>query len=243
MRSRTLVNLRADVRELCDIPNDDEFVTNANLNERINRSIARLYWKLVQAQGADHYEKSATFTTSAGVNEYSFSAMTPAVTDFARLIQIEISDGTLRRVMQPFMRKEHGQWLEAQVPGGHTVTLYYVPAPVRLTADGDSFDGIAGFEDWVVNDVAIGVAGKEESDTSEFRATKQEIDRQIMGFAASRDASFPKRITDTARGASSQLFSGGIPRYRLMGATGITGAEGAAQKVELAWGRAPWFGY
>lgn len=237
MRTRTLANLRADVRDRADMPNAG-FISDATLNEYINESIATLYGMLVGARGQDYYEKSASFTTVAGQSLYDFASMSPSVTDFGQLISVEITDGTLKRNLKPFMRKEHGRWSEYGIPAGYPVTIYYIPAPARLSADGDVFDGIMGWEEWVVLDATIKALGKEESDVSTWKEERAKIEKQINQLASDRDAGGPERIVDVTRQKDSYMYSGGLPRYRLQGATGV---DGAGQKFQILWGPTPWF--
>src|SRR5689334_5732180 len=103
MRTRTLAQLRDDVRARADMRNST-FITDADINEYINQSIAVLYGKLVGVKGQDYFEKSSSFTTTQGSTLYNLPS------DFWQLISVEIQDGTFKRVMQPFMRKERARW-------------------------------------------------------------------------------------------------------------------------------------
>lgn len=236
MRTRTLANLRADVREWSDMLTST-FISDANMNERLNKSIALLYGKLVAVRGPDYYEKQASFSTTAAKSLYDLSAdMTPTASDFWQLIQVEITDGTFKRAVQPFMRKEGPRWQEYPVPAGYSFNLLYVPAPTRLVNDSDVFDGIAGFEDWAVLDTVIGALAKEENDVSVYMNERAKWQEAIDALASDRDAGWPERIVDVSRRTSPILYNGGVPRYRLRGATGI---DGAGQKLEILWGPMP----
>lgn len=235
MRGRTLAQLRTDVRRRADIVNSD-FISDDELNELINGSIAVLYGKLVGVRGQEYYEKNYIFSTVAG------NALYYLPTDFWQLSSVEIQDGSFRRVIQPFMRVEHARWAQYAVPGGYPITVYYVPAPQRLESDSDFFDGIAGWEEWVVLDAAIKCLQKEESDVSVLAGQKAAVEDAIRGLASERDGGFPERVADMHRQTSPFVFTGGVPRYRLRGATGV---EGAGQHIEILWGPIPndWFGW
>jgi hypothetical protein len=225
----------SDAREYADMPRS-KFVSDPQLINRVNKSIKRLYRKLVAARGQEYYRKSfPTFNTVSGQNLY------PLPSDFFQLISVEITDGTFRRCMQPFMEKEHARWREYSVPGGYPIDIAYVPAPTTLVNPDDAFDGICGFEDWVALDVAIGMLAKEESDTSELKEQRMLIEQEIDELIPERDAGWPERIVDVSRQQGPYVFSGGIPRYRLRGATDISGA---GQSIEILWGPIPgdWFG-
>lgn len=47
----------------------------------------------------------------------------------------------------------------------YSCVIWYLPAPADLVADGDTFDGIAGFEDWVVNRVVMDAMGRDSNAT------------------------------------------------------------------------------
>ncbi|TXH54800.1 MAG: hypothetical protein E6Q97_10100 [Desulfurellales bacterium] len=77
----------------------------------------------------------------------------------------------------------------------HTVTAYVIPsAPVLVNAS-DTFDGINGFEDWVIHDVAIYLKNREESDPSALMAERDRIESEIMTTMGRKHAS-PKRVRD-----------------------------------------------
>lgn len=234
-RSRTLIQLRTDVRELADMPIPD-FISDVALNEYINRAVAKLYGMLVGARGQDYYEKSATFSTVASQALYNFSAMSPTVTDFWQLLAVEITDGTFKRMLQPFMRKEHAKFSEYPVQGGYPITIYYVPSCPRLTLDSDAFDGINGWEEWVVRDATIEALNKEESDVGEHKNRMAQIEHEIQGLAPDRDAQWPNRIVDTSylgRRLNPSSWMGGSPMYRLKGSSTL---DGATPQIELVWG-------
>lgn len=227
--------MRTDVRELADMPNST-FVSDTNLNEYINRGIAKLYGKLVGARGQDYYEKSATFVTTQGTQSYPMSTWTPATTDFWQLLQVEISAGGFKRVMQPFMRKEHAKFSEFSVPGGYTITVYYVPYATRLVNDSDAFDGINGWEEYVIRDATVELLNKEETDVSIHLNRMAQIEKEIEGLASDRDAGWPERIVDVSqrgRRVGASAWMGGSPMYRLHGNSTI---DGASPSLDIIWG-------
>lgn len=231
----TLAQLRADARRHADMVNST-FCSDADFNDYINTGIAELYGRLVAARGQGYYQKEASYTTVGGQPLYALPA------DFWQLVSVEIKDGSYRRVMQPFMQKEHARWAEYSVPGGFSFTMSYIPAPQKLVQDTDVFDGIAGWEHYVVLDAAISALTREESDTTILQGQQNKLLIQIERLAGDRDASWPERIVDASRQISPFVFSGGVPRYRLKGASTITGAD---QNIEILWGPAPndWFGW
>lgn len=64
-------------------------------------------------------------------------------------------------------------------------------------SDATTFDGISGWEEYVVLDAAIKGVVKEESDPSALMAEKEAMRQRIMATAMGRDASLPSRVSDT----------------------------------------------
>ena len=214
-RARTLLQLRADVRVRADAANSTVDLDGV-YDEWINQSAARLYNKLVAARGHAYYQSTYTFTTTAGTTLY---ALPP---DFFELQLAQISVGSAKQAMRPFMLKEASRWSESAPVAGYTVTLRYTPAPQRMVAPGDTFDGIAGWEEWIVLDAAIKALAKEESDVSVLMAQRADIEREIVGMAPNREAQWPDRVIDVERLGGS-LTS--VPMYRL-----------AQDQIEILWG-------
>jgi hypothetical protein len=80
-----------------------------------------------------------------------------------------------------------------------TIKLWYVPAITDLSTDGSTLDGVNGWEEYIVIDVAIKALMKEESDVSALMVAKQQIKERIEKGAMTRDTSFPDRVVDTNR--------------------------------------------
>lgn len=65
-RSRTLADLRADVRERADMVGST-FITDATFNEYINQSAARCQNKFSQAHGHAYQSSTTTWTTTSSL--------------------------------------------------------------------------------------------------------------------------------------------------------------------------------
>lgn len=238
MRTKTLAELRTDVRSIADQPaTGSGFLSDAEINSFINTGIAFLFNKLSLVHGQEYFEADpVTYTTVSGQTKYDLPP------DFWQLNSVEMNDGGFRRALQPFMEKEHARWAQYPVPGGFTFQLRYIPNPPQLKNDTDSFDGLAGWERWVVLYAAIQCLAKEESDTGVLKGEQREVEQLIEAAAPNRDAGWPERIADVYRQTSPFVFGAGVPRYRLRGARGI---DGHGQQLELLWGPIPndWFGW
>lgn len=90
-------------------------------------------------------------------------------------------------------------WLKPRPMGGQIVRLQYVPRMTILVNDDDTFDGVNGWEEYIIIDAAIKALQKEESDTSVLMAQKVAMIQRIEAEAENRDAGSPARVGD-ARG-------------------------------------------
>lgn len=181
-RTRRLDDMRSDIRRAADIGNATVRHPNANLTRIINESIQRLREK-VSDNGHTYYLKSVTGTVAAGASSIDLSG----VADFLRAYALDIQvDGA-------FMPAEEFDLRERNLFGGLGATdpdtgiplfwmlrastielmpkadaaypykLWYLPTWTDLTADSDTFDGVAGWEDWVKWDGCVEIAVRDKN--------------------------------------------------------------------------------
>jgi hypothetical protein len=81
--------------------------------------------------------------------------------------------------------------------GSQLIRLWYIPLPQELTLDTDSFNGINGYEEYVVIDAAIKMRVKEESPVEELLLAKENMRQRILSASAGRDSGEPARVVDT----------------------------------------------
>lgn len=81
--------------------------------------------------------------------------------------------------------------------GGQLLRLWYVPRLVELVEDEDTADGVSGWLEYVIVDVAIKMLNKEESDVSVLLASKNALLKRIESAAENRDAGNPQVVSDT----------------------------------------------
>lgn len=206
-----LQTLRQRARRRADMENST-FVSDAELNQWINASADELYDLLVSKLGDDYFTTLAAFVTAAGVETVALPA------GMLKLLGVELQSGsdwvTLRRYMQternayrsamafagtqPRYRLEGANIRFLPVPSGVLNGRFvYVPARTQLVADADTFDGINGWEEYIVVDAARKCLDKEEGDTSGLQQEKLGLIARIEMAAANRDAGEPNRVTDT----------------------------------------------
>lgn len=86
-------------------------------------------------------------------------------------------------------------------------TTVYVDRPAEATGttsgrqidNPDQWDGINGWEEYVVVDAAIRMMSKEESDPSVLMADRQELEDRLTEIASQRDMGSPKKLQDVSR--------------------------------------------
>ena len=82
------------------------------------------------------------------------------------------------------------------------VKIWYIPYATVLVEDTDTFDGINGWEHYVVLDTAISMLAKEESDTRPLMAERAEIETLIDELSSTRDEGAPWRMERRYQGVS-----------------------------------------
>lgn len=221
-RGNTLAGLRAEVRGRADIENDPHY-TDAEINRFINQSCAALHALLCDVNEG-FFRTQATYPTVAGAETLAVSKdpNTGADNGFYKLINVEINAngvwGKLGRASDEQRTRARGypsapRGYQLRRAQGGTVTLLLVPVPdavysivvtflpsfVDLVADGDLYDGLDGWEEWVVLDAAIKCALKEESSTVDLKAERLAVEGRIRTQMAIPDLDHPPVIRDTER--------------------------------------------
>jgi hypothetical protein len=200
----TLSSLRAQVRDRADMKHTT-FCTDSEINGYINSAYAELYDLLVDAT-EDYYVKSGTISCD-GIND-SFSLPS----DFYKLNGVDYRLGGAAQPMEKFVFEDRNKYINngtiiryrivgskiffKPLPSAQTITLWYTPAITLLSADGDTVDGVNGWEDYIVCDAAMKCLIKEESDVMVFIAEKKDLEKRIEAMSRNRDQGRPDRVTD-----------------------------------------------
>ena len=76
--------------------------------------------------------------------------------------------------------------------------LWYYPSPMKLLLPTDRFDGRAGWDEWIVKDVAIQLLMAEESveQAAALKVVRDEIWQRLQLHAEDREAASPQKIMD-----------------------------------------------
>lgn len=211
----TLANLRTWARQLSDTENDPN-VGDAELTALANRHLTEVYDTLVDAGPADYYAATESITTAAGVTTYALPA------DFRSLLDVYARESATEvRNIPPVGAGERGKYRSPS--GVWTLDVEYIPVAPTLVDDGDTFDGVSGWEELIANLMARDTMIKRESDPSAVMANISRLEGRIASRSRQRDKGHPKRIVDTDEQAARTWPWGyqnnvRVCAYRLRGA-------------------------
>jgi hypothetical protein len=208
--SITLAQLKSQSRDRADMGNS-QFVTDSELTNYINSSIAELHDLLISAYDNDYYVTEYTFNTVAGTSKYNLPA------DFYKIRGIDsLISGTQWENLQPFNFNERNSKLEfdynsnniryrlvgSQImfnpapTGVYSMKLWYIPVAVKLSSDSDTLADLNQFAEYVIVDAAIKMSAKEESDVTVLMAQKAELRRRIEVMGQNRNADKSDSVSD-----------------------------------------------
>lgn len=213
MASVTLTQFIERCRERADMERS-RFISDAELTRYINSSIQELYDLLIASRGENYYITSSSFSTNSGTDTYSLPA------GMLKVMGVDLVKNTNEAyTLKAFRWQERNQNrspyyfnssvnLKYQIRGNdivfspiptdsNTIKLWYVPAFQTLSGGSDSFDGINGWEEYVVIDCAIKMKSKEESPVDELVMAKNDMKARILQASSGRDSTEPARIVDT----------------------------------------------
>lgn len=222
--SITLAELRDQIRERTDKV-DSDYVTDSELNNYINSSIAEFHDLVVQAYGSDYSVDIVEFTLTPGQDQYE-------------LVDIVVGSGTLKDVFYKIRAvdarlngddwfnikqfnfnernkfQNNGIWnylglsnvryrlvgsklVFSPLPDNSTdIRLWYVPKATKLIDDTDELDDVNYWSEYIITDASIKVLQKEESDTTVLQQQKINLKRRIEEVANNRDVADSESISD-----------------------------------------------
>ncbi len=214
----TLLELRTRCLERADmvfnsaVAAGDRYITTTELNALINTSYAELYGTLVR-YGMHRDEELATVVTDGNVN-YQLPADIYSVLAVYRVegngtrVYLTRHDHRVRPNQARTQAKAHtyrvvGANMEFNpVPSSGTYEMLYIPVPGEMTADDDLIDGVLGWEEYVVIDVAIKLKQKEDSDPALLMAERERLLRRIQEEARDEEMSESGQVQLVRRGSA-----------------------------------------
>lgn len=214
----TLATIRTRLRTECDLTNDNS-LTDTELNTLINAGAREVYDLLVQAFGGEWYLTSANFNTVAGTSDYALATIAAS---FYLLKGVDLSSSGRWVKIEPFslQTREHyqsatltangwsGQGYVYRLSGTNltlaptpsavqTVRVWYVPAFTALSADGDNFDGINGWEEGALVSAGRKIKAIREEDPSAWEQRWVIFLQRLEAIASQRQAGDPQTIRIT----------------------------------------------
>jgi hypothetical protein len=219
-RLRTREWIRDQARELADEVGST-FVTDTIANEWIDQAHAKLVDLLVSAN-PDWCLADTTIQTTSGTKEYAV----PDDFYQVRGVDLVLgNDHSVALEPYNFLDRNRGgqewppsRWHETAVryrivrkgtdgaatrlrfepdPGGQLYRLWYVHATQDIEDDADEIDGVNGYEEYIVADVALKMLTKSDSDPSGALQLKAETQQRIQNMATKRDHGRPVQVADT----------------------------------------------
>lgn len=185
-RNVSLGQLKADIRDLADVRGLEARHTASLITRRINQSIQRFRERL-SIEGCQHFLTSASKSLTAGATSpYPFYALdlsgeSPSVVR-TYAVDLIVSGETKTLIHVPFEERarwgsstslsEPVAWSNYQTakvaimpaPGSdYTAVVWYLPVLPDLSSDSDTFDGVAGWEEYVVWDVVCQVTVRDQN--------------------------------------------------------------------------------
>ncbi|MEI8255942.1 MAG: hypothetical protein WCJ30_09750 [Deltaproteobacteria bacterium] len=214
--------MRSDVRLRADLVGN-LFVTDAEINEYLNQGIAEFYDRLVGARGQEYVAIEQTITTT-GVEAYALPA------NHYETIYVELDLGGPRTRLTSYSMHERAGIIGSTTNGtpiafrlqnanisflpaptaGFTIRHWYQPASPRLVTDGDSVDGVDGWEEYAIWRSVAYCQQKEQLDPSFAMGMVQQIGGRIDRLAPFRATNNTERVTDVYR---SRAFDMDPSRY------------------------------
>jgi hypothetical protein len=105
-----------------------------------------------------------------------------------------VENADWRRPLDPVRDRQRGGYRAPTVAA--TIELEYLPSCPLMTDDGDTFDGVDGWEELISAKIALYIMGKRKSDPSLPLSIIAETEKRIRTMSSNRDRWGGKHITD-----------------------------------------------
>lgn len=205
----TLLELRDRLKTKADLKNSGYF-EDEELDQFINDVARDLYDKLV-AVNEDYFTEETTLTVDGSASQFTLP------TDFYKLVSLHMNfNGEYVQLHKYIARERYSAQANGllpkyrlkknsvvfnSVPSAQSMPLAYVPALPALVDDTDTFDGINGWDDYIVVKAAITCLGIQETETTALEKELLPLTARIESMAPNRDHSTPERVSDVTRTA------------------------------------------
>ncbi len=228
-RSVLSAEILSRARLAADAQNDTH-ITDVWLYLQATALVARL-WDILTMNGlGGEGIKTVYFDTVSGQGDYSIAGAlygttaagahaSALLTDFYKVKTLYGNDGN--GLYRPVSRVSANEQYALKAPDSAKVMkLCYLPCAPVWSVGNESFDGINGYEEWIVQGLANAIRVKKGDDASKHKSAQREVEEQVQ-TAANRNMDEPPRVI-RRRAASAWAnrtlpYSGGVGAWDLRG--------------------------
>lgn len=215
-RTVTFAVLKEAIRTRADLPafSASTWVTTTQINALTNESLQGYYALLWTLFGDEYYSTSSTITASSATTSVPTRCIKilnlwwlRGTDDVVRINRGNADDLLLANYASKawtdyaprYRLQGTGTILWLPTPStSYNVRCDHVALPADLSADGDTLFSGAGWEQWVVADVCLKLAQREEKDPSVFMAERAEWEARIRAQAPDRIEGEPLQLRDVS---------------------------------------------
>lgn len=221
---RSLTQIVEAAADLADqpVPTSTTYISTTRWYQWANAGMQELYDKLIEAYGEEYFFQQTPhpITTDGTNSKYALPD------DFYKLLGVDLQIGpnttnngwiTIWRynfaqrnqyALPNLAASPRGPMIRYRLQGyyinfipatpaaGQSLRLWYAPRFTPLTTGSDAFDGINGWEEWVIASMAAKALGKEESDMSPALSLLQRVEARLESIKAARDEGSPSTTVD-----------------------------------------------
>lgn len=206
-RTITLSELRDGVRRRGDWENSTA-ITAVVLDDVLNSAIAEV-WDVLVDRWADYYVSRSNLAATAGVETVALPStfyklrkvelLWSGTVDTPEARYVDVPPIDLKAAHLPHYGSRAYRYRIAGAslylapfpPQAETIRLWFIPYASKLVADGDTFDGVNGYEELVMAIAHRRLLVREELPTGEVDAEVARLTARVRSDADSRDAAEP----------------------------------------------------
>ncbi len=211
--TRTLAELTAEILHRGDLRSVRADPNSTELTRDINASLLKL-WRLLAQVCPErfHSETPQAVAVVSGTSSYALA------TDCFKVTGVDVQDGSYWHALEKYNFSERnlfqastaekrntryrimGTYLHLSPEPGYNgdVRVYYMPLPSTLSADGDTFDGIAGYEEYLILDVVLKHKSRDEDDYGLIAGQLQAMDADIRDTGSDLDDAEPDKVRNVS---------------------------------------------
>jgi hypothetical protein len=215
--------LMTDVRRVTDTENDAH-IADAYLLTLIDRSYNKLYRQIATQYESYFDTEDTSKSLIVGQRDYALAA------DLMHLKGVDIVLGGERVTLRPYSFGERNDRsndpriyrvgydrqqtnyryrtqgnnlrIDPLPDSTEAIVMTYVPRPTRITSSGQTFDVIAGFDDFIIYDAGVQVLMRQERDPSAMAALRQDALQAVIAAVSPRDIGDPTQVRDAYFGSN-----------------------------------------